>query len=85
MDNLSFSGANVKRTEIPRSGITASGYGRKLATSIMVWHLGYWRRVYCICFSNAGTLYIRVNGERVILHDYQIDTDHADSMTQEVR
>lgn len=37
---------------------TASGYGKRLATEYMVRVGGRWRRVYCYCFSNAGTLFI---------------------------
>ena len=48
----------VKTTDTPRSGQTASGYGRRMPTQYMVKYNNKWRRVYCICFSNAGTLYI---------------------------
>lgn len=39
---------------------TASGYGRKLATELMVKLPGSprWRRVYCCIFSNIGTCYV---------------------------
>jgi hypothetical protein len=49
---------------------TATGYGRKLPTA---WLIKYghgrdvWRRVYCVCFSNSGTLYILINKEPVYL------------------
>lgn len=47
---------------------TASGYGSKLITP---WEVectdGRWRRVYVMCYSNAGTAYIINNGHRVIL------------------
>lgn len=45
---------------------TASGYGAKIPTQYMVFGGGRWRRVYCAIYSNVGTLYIIVNGERVI-------------------
>ena len=83
--DLQFSGANVKRTEIPRSGMTATGYGRRLATSLMVWHQDAWRRVYAICYSNAATIYIRVKGQELVLSDTAIDPTHADTLTQELR
>jgi hypothetical protein len=51
-------GLHVKETETPRSGRTASGYGRRIPTSYMVMYNRVWRRVYCVCFSNTGTLYI---------------------------
>lgn len=37
---------------------TASGYGKRLATTRMVKFNGRWRRVYVCCFSNSGTAYI---------------------------
>lgn len=49
----------VKETEAPRSGMTQTGYGKKLPTPYMVQWEGKWRRVYCACFSNNGTMYIR--------------------------
>jgi len=48
----------VKMTDTPRSGRTASGYGRRLPTQYMVMVNKVWRRVYCICMSNSGTLFI---------------------------
>ena len=46
---------------------TASGYGRKLTTPYKVEHNGRLYRVYCVCFSNAGSLYILPGGERLYL------------------
>lgn len=37
---------------------TASGYGSRIPTRYMVRFNGKWRRVYCICYSNSGTLFI---------------------------
>lgn len=37
---------------------TASGYGRRIPTRYMIRIDGKWRRVYCIIFSNCGTLFI---------------------------
>ena len=39
---------------------TASGYGRRIPTPYMVQlpDSPRWRRVYCCCFSNAGTCYV---------------------------
>lgn len=37
---------------------TASGYGARIPTIYMVKYRGKWRRVYCICYSNSGTLFI---------------------------
>lgn len=37
---------------------TATGYGARIPTRYMVQVNGKWRRVYAICYSNSGTLYI---------------------------
>lgn len=37
---------------------TASGYGARIPTEYMVKYNGRWHRVYCIVYSNCGTLYI---------------------------
>ena len=42
---------------------TATGYGRKLTSSKMVYWEGRWRRVYVCCYSNSGTAYILRNGK----------------------
>jgi hypothetical protein len=44
---------------------TASGYGRKLTSSKMVFWAGRWRRVYVCCYSNAGTAYIMQGGKPI--------------------
>lgn len=48
-----------------------SGYGSKLPTS---WELQLqdkrWRRVYVIQYSNAGSAYILVKGEKLFLGSY---------------
>ena len=46
---------------------TASGYGRKLTTPYKVEHNGRLYRVYCICFSNSGSLYILPGGKPLYL------------------
>jgi hypothetical protein len=47
---------------------TASGYGERIPTRHMVRTIdNRWRRVYATCFSNAATLWIVENGERVIV------------------
>lgn len=49
---------------------TASGYGRRLTTPYKVEVNGKWRRVYCCCYSNNGTLYIgNLSGKSVIVND----------------
>ncbi len=37
---------------------TPTGYGRRIPTEHMIQVNGRWRRVYCVIFSNIGTLYI---------------------------
>lgn len=58
----------IRRTDMPRNPY-AMGYGKKIPTSVMVYHLGRWRRVYCTCYSNAGSLWINVRGVRVGVRD----------------
>lgn len=43
-----------------KSGLsyTATGYGARIATSVMVRFKGKWRRVYCRIYSNSGTCFI---------------------------
>lgn len=43
---------------------TATGYGSKIPTERMVKYEGRWRRVYCAQYSNTGTLYIVMQGEK---------------------
>lgn len=40
---------------------TATGYGYKLSTIYKVKHDNRWKRVYCSCHSNIGSLYIIYN------------------------
>ena len=77
-DKIESKTAPVKRRPYKVHGVTcatlapgqeASGYGRKIATDYMVrFDNGPWRRVYCYCFSNSGTLYALVNKEWVCFH-----------------
>jgi hypothetical protein len=54
---------------------TATGYGGKLITRYKVEWNGRIRRVYCMCWSNVGTLYILCKGERWIIPDYLLIVD----------
>ena len=80
-DRLEFSGANVKRVELPwqRAGLTytATGYGDKIPTRYKVWAGHVWQRVYCCIYSNIGTCYIIRKGERTVV---SVDTTHADNL-----
>lgn len=54
-----------KQDDHPTYGQQSDGYGRKISTRYLVRlnRCGPWRRVYCVCFSNAGSMYILVKGE----------------------
>ena len=56
----------VKETECPYSN-SKTGYGDKIPTQYMVFVENKWRRVYCRVYSNSGTLYVLIKGERVII------------------
>lgn len=47
---------------------TASGYGAKIPTAYKALVAGKWRRVYCTQYSNAGSLWCIVNGQRLELY-----------------
>jgi len=48
---------------------TASGYGSRIPTSKMVRLPGEarWRRVYCCCYSNAGTCYVLQGKDWIVI------------------
>ena len=46
---------------------TPSGYGAKIPTRWTVKHMNRWKRVYCRCYSNVGTLYIMHKGGRLTI------------------
>ena len=65
----------VKIVDVPRTGQTASGYGSKIPCRYKVRIGKIWYRVYAVCFSNAGSLYIVRNGSRpYINHDATLNT-----------
>lgn len=47
-----------------------TGYGKKIPTARRVKYGSRWHRVYVMCWSNAGTAYILVAGQCLVL-----DTD----------
>ena len=49
---------------------TASGYGSRLVSPQCIRIVGEkrLRRVYIMCYSNSGTAYVRIKGERFILN-----------------
>lgn len=46
---------------------TATGYGSKIPTQYMVRFNDKWRRVYCMIYSNIGTLYIGKRSDNLII------------------
>lgn len=46
---------------------TASGYGRALVNSSMIWFEGRYRRIYTTCFSNSGTSWFNFNGKKIVV------------------
>jgi hypothetical protein len=44
---------------------TATGYGRKLRSTRMLRIVGEsrWRRIYVVCYSNAGSAYVLIKGK----------------------
>ena len=52
-----------------RSGFTRSGYGKRLPMDYMVRIGSRSHRMYCMCWSNIGTCWVRVKGEQFIFSD----------------
>ena len=65
LDTLKKKGL-VKETECPKSN-SKTGYGSKIPTKTVVFIDNKWRRVYCRIYSNIGTSYVLIKGERVII------------------
>lgn len=53
---------------------SASGYGRKIPTRYRVRYDNRWRRVYAMCYGNAASVYITVDGAPAFL---DIATEYA--------
>ena len=47
-----------------------SGYGRKIPTTWQIKVGRVWRRVYVVCYSNAGSAYVLIKGEAHFLGSY---------------
>lgn len=62
-----------KQTATPRYGMTAMGYSVRSGapTSYMILLEGEkrWRRVMVLCFSNCGSLFVRVAGQRLFIQN----------------
>lgn len=67
----------VRESDYPKPHqLPVSGYGNKIPTSYRILYrsgvrggveYAHWRRVYVICYSNAGSPYILVKGQRMFL------------------
>lgn len=72
----------AKRTDAPRYGMTADGYTKRSGapTSYMIQIDGEsrWRRVMIWQFSNAGTIFVRVKGEPLVISNEWNLQDIAD-------
>lgn len=77
-DYLSTPITRARRTDTPRWGMAVDGYTLRSGapTSVMVQLKGEkrWRRVMCWCFSNIGTIFIRVNGTPLVIQDHDLPT-----------
>lgn len=76
------SGYTAEIAPVPRYGMmqlapgqSPSGYGNKISTDYMVRFNGESRRyrVYCICYSNCGSLYIIRRGEHFYLMGHELE------------
>ena len=47
---------------------TASGYGKKLTTTKMIYFENKLRRIYCTIYSNSGTNWFFYKGEEIIVN-----------------
>ena len=52
---------------------TASGYGSRLPTEWMIRHEKKLYRIYCVIYSNAGSIYVVIGKTRYYLSDFDID------------
>lgn len=66
---------SIKQTPISPYQQTANGYGGKLKTSYMIkLDNGYrWYRVYCMCYSNSGSIYIQSKGKILFLRERSLN------------
>lgn len=51
---------------------TATGYGARIPTAYMVQVQGKWRRVYAICYSNSGVLFIGKRYDQTAIIDINL-------------
>lgn len=70
-DNFTISAVKQDRPRNPTYVMTADGYtklsGAPVGYMVQLNGEKLWRRVYCWCFSNSGTLFVRVKGKEYIV------------------
>ena len=69
----------AKQGDAPRYGMTALGYTKRSGapSSVMIQIDGEsrWRRVMIWCFSNAGTMFVRVKGQPLVIsNDFELQS-----------
>lgn len=66
---------NVSIRGMSAPGQNVSGYGNKISTDYMVKLNNRNYRVYCIIWSNNGSLYVIVNKKRYYIRNFDIPED----------
>lgn len=73
--------AEARRTDTPRYGMAADGYTARSGapTGLLLRLEGEkrWRRLMVLQFSNAGSVFLRIAGEVVHVHEYDIPETRA--------
>lgn len=52
----------------------ATGYGAKIPSGTLALVSGKWQRVYVACYSNSGSPWVQVKGERVLIDEREPET-----------
>jgi len=53
------------------NGSGVDGYGGKIKTSFKVKINKRLHRLYCMCWSNSGTLWVNIGGNQIIVHEHR--------------
>lgn len=73
---MAYKIVEMRTTQTPNYGMCRDGYTRLSGapTSKMVRFEGEtrWRRLMVWCFSNSGTLFVRVAGKPVVVSEYDL-------------
>ena len=74
-----FKGVTFREVPVPRKGFMglapgqgSDGYGRKISTDYMARINNRWHRVYCVCYSNSGSLYVILRSGRFYIRDFDM-------------